>query len=175
MSQPTPEPAAQPAQTTEPTGNGQPDPAQGEQATTDWQAEARKWEARAKENRKAAEELERARKAQMSESERAVAEAEERGRTEARTQMGERLVRTEILAAAARRNPTFDTEGIMTHLNLGGFLGEDLEPDTKAIAKAVETLVPASSNPGVPDLGMRAPAPPAQDMSAMIRAATGRK
>lgn len=43
---------------------------------TDWKAEARKWEARAKENRSAAEELEALKAAQMSEQEKLTARAE---------------------------------------------------------------------------------------------------
>ena len=44
--------------------------------TTDWKAEARKWEARAKENNKAAEELAELKEAQLSESEKATKRAE---------------------------------------------------------------------------------------------------
>ena len=44
---------------------------------TDWKAESRKWEARAKKNSKAAEELERLKEAQLSELERANKRAEE--------------------------------------------------------------------------------------------------
>lgn len=44
---------------------------------TDWKAQARKWEQRAKENSKAAKELEKLKREQMSESERLQAELEE--------------------------------------------------------------------------------------------------
>lgn len=59
----------EPTQTTEPT--------EPQGATTDWKAEARKWEKRAKENSAAAEELDALKTAQMSEQDRLVKRAEE--------------------------------------------------------------------------------------------------
>lgn len=50
--------------------------AQTTEETTDWKAEARKWEARAKENKKAAEELEAIKQERMTESEKLQARAE---------------------------------------------------------------------------------------------------
>src|SRR4051794_4841840 len=76
--------------------------------TTDWKAKARKWEQRAKDNQRAAKDLDAQRRAAMTEADRAVLEAEERGRTAALTSFGQRLARTEFIAEAARRNPGFD-------------------------------------------------------------------
>jgi hypothetical protein len=145
---------------------------------TDWKAEARKWEQRAKENREAAKQLEQQRKAAMTESERAVAEAEERGRTAAVQQYGQRLARTEFIAEAARRNPGFDASQILDDLNLARYIGEDGEPDSKAIAKAVQRLIP-EANAGTPqppsfDGGTRQAAPAGVSMSDLIRQAAGR-
>lgn len=142
--------------------------------TTDWKAEARKWEQRAKENNQKANELDKQRKASMTEAEKAVAEAEQRGRTAATQDFGKRLARTEFDAAAGRRNPDFDTAATFEWLDLGKFVGEDGEPDTKAIKQAVERLVPAAPN-GPPsfDGGART-ATKSSDMNQIIRRAAGR-
>jgi hypothetical protein len=74
--QPVIEPAKPGPPATEPpaSGAGQP-PAQED--PTDWKAEARKWEARAKENRDAVDKLAEREKAELTEVERARREAEE--------------------------------------------------------------------------------------------------
>jgi len=69
-------------------GSGQQNPAGGQGGSgtggePDWKAEARKWEKRAKENNTAAEELEKLKAAQLTEQEKAIAEAEKAGRTAA--------------------------------------------------------------------------------------------
>lgn len=166
---PAPEPAAQPEVEAKP-----------EESTdsTDWKAEARKWEQRAKENKAAAAEFEKARKAAMTESERAVAEAEERGRMSAVTAYGERLARTEWMAEAARRNPGYDAAGALEDLNVAKFIGDDGEPNAKAIAASVARLVPEGFTGPTPppsfDGGTRQPAPVGADMNMFIRKATGR-
>ena len=113
--------------------------------TVDWQAEAEKWktqsrkqEERAKANAAAAKELEQFRAAQMSETEKIAAEAEQRGRSAALAEMGQRLVRAEFAARSAGRigDDTLDD------LNLAKFLDEDGQPDVKAIDKAVARLAP---------------------------------
>lgn len=177
MSEPTPTPA--PDQAAQPTPDAQPEPAaEPAQDSTDWKAEARKWEDRAKANKKAADELEKARKAAMTESERAVAEAEERGRMAVRSEYGARLAQTEFRAAAAMRNAGFDVAKALAYVDLSKFVGEDGEPDSKAIAAAVADLVPEAVNgtPAPPsfDGGPRQPAPVGLDMSQLIRKAAGR-
>lgn len=120
------------------------------------------------------QELEGIRQSAMSDAEKAVAEAEARGRAEAQTQFGGRLVRSEFVAAAAKRNPGFDAAAVLDDLNLAKFVNDDGEPDAKAIAQAVERLIPAET--GVPsfDGGPRTPAPAATGMNGLIRKATGR-
>lgn len=158
-------PATEPAPAAQPT---EPEP-------TDWQAEARKWEKRAKENRDAAKELEKQRQASMTEAERAVAEAETRGAQTATAKFGQRLARTEFDAAAGRRNPDFDTKQVFEYLDLSRLVGEDGEPDTKAIKAAVERLVPPPVN-GVPsfDGGGRGAPATGDDMNQLIRRGFGR-
>lgn len=126
--------------------------------------------------RKALErELEAVRTANLSEAEKAVAEAEKRGRTAARTEYGQRLVRSDFVAAAARRNPEYDAASVLDDLNLARFLTEDGEPDTEAIAKAVERLVPTTAGPrfGSADQGPRGGST-TPDFNQQLRRAAGR-
>lgn len=127
------------------------------------------------EARTAASELEKQRQASMSEAEKAIAEAEARGRTTAATEFGKELAQEKFDALAGRRNPDFDTAKALEFVDLGKFLGEDGRPDAKAIAEAVERLVPAGSTaPPSFDGGTRTPAPAPQGMSQIIRKAAGR-
>lgn len=118
--------------------------AQGETAvadqaeTTDWKAEARKWEQRAKENSSKARELEKQQQAAMTDAERAVVEAEERGRTAAALDYGKRLATAEIRAAALDTGR--DLTGVFDYLDLTRFLNDGGEPDDKAIKAFVDGL-----------------------------------
>lgn len=113
-------------------------------------------------------ELDAVRTANLSEAEKAVAEAEARGRASATSTFGQRIASAEFVAAAARRNAEFDATAILADLNLAKYVGEDGEPDSAEIAKAVERLIPQPiSNPrptGNADLGVR-PATTAFDES----------
>ncbi len=142
---------------------------------TDWKAESRKWEQRAKENGAKATEFDKARKAAMTDADRAVEEAEQRGRTAASTEFGKELAQTQFDALAGRRNPTFDTTKALKRLDFSSLLGEDGRPDLKEIQAAVEDLVPAPTD-GPPsfDGGTRTPPPAQQGMSGLIRKAAGR-
>lgn len=142
--------------------------------TTDWKTEARKWEQRAKENQRSAKELERQHRASMTESERALAEAEAKGRTAATADFGTRLARTAFDAAAGRRNPDFDTASALEYVDLSKFVGDDGEPDTKAIKAAVERLVPAPKGTPSFDGGSRSTTAGPTDMNQLIRKAAGR-
>jgi hypothetical protein len=135
-------------------------------------AEAAKYRTEAKQT---AAELEKQRKASMSEAEKAVAEAEARGRTAAMTEFGQRLVRSDFVAAAARRNPEYDAASVLDDLNLARFLTEEGEPDGDAIAKAVERLVPTSNGPkfGNADQGPRGGST-VPDFNQQLRRAAGR-
>lgn len=137
--------------------------------------ESRKWETRAKENGTKAKEFDEQRKAAMTDAEHAVAEAEARGRTAATTEFGKKLAQTQFDALAGRRNPDFDTAKALEFVDLSKFLGEDGEPNAKAITDAVERLVPAPPE-GLPsfDGGSRQTATAQQGMSQMIRKAAGR-
>lgn len=138
---------------------------------TDWKAEARKWEQRAKDNKGKASDFDRQLKERMSESEKAVAEAEQRGRTAAVQQYGNRLARTEFDALAARRNPDFKTNDVLEYVDLSRMIGEDGEPDTKALRAAVERLVPAPQGEIAPDFtgGSRQPPSPVKSFGDELR------
>lgn len=143
---------------------------QPSQDETDWKAEARKWEQRAKENKQARDEIEKQRKAAMTEAERAVAEAEERGRTAAAQEYGKRLVRSEIRAAATEAGA--DLAGVFDYLDLGRFVGEDGEPDAKAVKAFVAALPKKDTPPPSFDGGGRSTAT-GSDMNSLIRKAAG--
>jgi hypothetical protein len=131
------------------------DPPAGDKGTgdgTDWKAEARKWEQRAKDNHKAAAELDKLRKSSMTDQEKAVAEAEQRGRTAAALESGKRLASAELRAAAAAKGVDLSTIGEL--LDVGRFVDESGEVDTTAIGKAVDKL--AKLTPAAP----AKPAPP---------------
>lgn len=142
---------------------------------TDWVAEARKWEQRSKRDQARVRELEKNQKASMTDAQRALSEAETSGRTAAVKEFGQRLARTEFDAAAGRRNPDFDTAQALEYVDLTKFVGEDGEPDLKAIKAAVERLVPAPAG-GTPsyDGGSRSTAKGPADMNSIIRKAAGR-
>lgn len=136
---------------------------------TDWKAEARKWEQRAKENKAAAAELEKKRKESMTEAERAVAEAEHKGRTAAAQDFGKRLATSEIRAAAADAGA--DLAGVFDYIDLARFVGDDGEPDAKAI-KAFVGGLPKKGAPSF-DGGTRPSGKGGGDMNSVIRRAAG--
>ena len=141
----------------------------------DYVANLRKEAARYRtEAKAAAAELEQHRKASMTEAEKAVAEAEARGRTAAAIDFGKRLARAEFDAQAGRRNPEYDTAGALDLLDLSRFVKDDGDLDSKAIKAAVERLVPAPNTTPSYDGGTRTPTR-AVDMNKLIRQASGRE
>lgn len=110
-----------------------------EEYVKELRAEAAKYRTEAK-NAKA--EIDKVRKSSLTEAEQAVLEAEQRGRQAVLADFGQRLARSAFVAEAARRNPTYDAQAVLDDLNLARYVGEDGEPDSKAIAAAVERLVP---------------------------------
>jgi hypothetical protein len=118
------------------------------------------------EAKKAAEELEKLRRAAMSEQERAIAEATDAGYKRALSEIGSRLVDAEIKAAAAGRFTEGQMAVLLQGLNRSAFLGEDGTVDVKSVQTFVDGLAPKNEAPtthGFPDLGQgaRSQAPPA--------------
>ncbi len=132
---------APPADPTPPTGTppeGTPPatpPAEPPAQETDWKAEARKWEKRAKENSTAAEQLEKHKASAMSDAEKAVAAAKAEGASEAAKQYGLKLAKAELRAAAAAKG--VDLAEFDDLIDVSKFLTEKGEVDDDAIKKAV--------------------------------------
>ena len=144
-------------------GDDRQQPEQG----TDWRSEADRWreaarraDNRAKSNARAAAELEKLQRAQMTEQERAAAEAFERGVSEATAKLSGRLVRSEIKAAVGGRLGVEQVDALVARLDPAGFLGDDGEVDTASVAAFVESILPAPTEPATgpqfPDLGQGA-------------------
>lgn len=171
MPEPTPETGnpqnPQPEGGKPPEGGNQPEtgnqPAQEPQNPPAEDFEA-KWKAQQKVNRDLERKLEQARTASMDEAEKAVHEAEQRGRSAATQEFGQRLARTEFDALAARRNPDFKTDDVLEYVDMSKMVGDDGEPDKRALKAAVERLVPeAQGQPGgSPQFGGGTRTPPPQ-------------
>lgn len=101
-----------------------------------WKALARKHEDQAKRNAKAAKELEQLKRSQMDENEKAIAEAEERGRTAARLEVAEKLAAAEIKAEL--KGVVDDPAAIVEDLNLRKYVTDDGEVDSDAIVQLRE-------------------------------------
>ena len=114
----------------------------------DWKALARKWEERAKANRKAAEELERLKRQQMTETEKAVAEAERRARAEAAREYGARLARAEFRALAAAKGLQLGDD-VFDLIDTAKFVDDEGEIDEAAIKAAVAKLAKLAPKPAV--------------------------
>ncbi len=107
----------------------------------------------------------------MSDTEKAIAEAKEQGRAEAVLTAGKRLAAAEFRAAAAGK--IADPVAALEVLDLSKFVGDDGEPDSKAIAGVVERL--AAALPAPPPGGkIPAGARTSEPDSDFIRNALGR-
>lgn len=162
------------------------DPPAEQPDETDWKAEAEKYKAlsrkheqRAKTNASAAKELDELKATQLSDHERAVKEAREEALAEGLRTGNERLLRAEVISAAAGK--AADPADVFAILNASGSLSgltvdEDGNVDTAAVTALVEELVKAKPHLAAvrnPGFGARTPADaPADnaDMDAWIRA-----
>jgi len=116
---------------------------QNENDDTDWKAEARKWENRAKANRTAADELEKLKREGMKPDERALEDAKAAGRAEAQASVGKRLVDAEVKALAAGRK--VDVDALLEGLDRSRFLDDDGEPKSKDIEKWLDRVAPKTT------------------------------
>lgn len=139
-----PKPPVQPPTPTPPPADSKPpaDPA----GDTDWKAEARKWEKRAKENTKAAEELEKVKADAMSEAEKAVAAAKAEGRAEALKESNTALAAARFEAAVAKAGVTLGDAASL--IDTSKFLTDKGEVDDDAIKDAVTKLAKLAPKPG---------------------------
>lgn len=132
--------------TTPPADTGQAAPPAQEE--TDWKAEARKWETRAKANSKAAEDLEKLKAASMSEQEKAVAQARKEGEQAALVTAGKRLAAAEFRAAVASKGLNLGEAAEL--IDTTRFVDDKGDVDEQAIKQAVAKLAKVLTPKGPP-------------------------
>lgn len=142
----------------------------------DWKGRARTWESRAKadarELAKVRRELETARKAQMSESEKAIEAARAEGEKTGRSAATGLLVQARLEAALAHVDDEA-RDALIDGVNTARFITEDGTPDGNAIKSWAEKVAPRKATSV--DLGQgRRPASKPTDMNSIIRAAAQR-
>lgn len=118
-----------------------------------WKDLARKHEERAKANAAAAKELETFKASQMSDTEKAVAAAEAKGRLTATQEFGGKLAAASIRVAAAGRN--IDVSALLKGVDPTRFLDDAGDPDEKAIKEWVDSIAPPPADPTVPTAPIR--------------------
>jgi hypothetical protein len=117
-----------------------------------WKSIARKHEERSKANATAAKELEEFRQSQMSEQEKAVAEATAKARAETLAEVGSELVDSTFKAAAAGR--PLDVDALLEGLDRKAFLTDEGKPDADAIGKWIDRIAPKAEAPQEPKAPM---------------------
>jgi hypothetical protein len=140
-----------------------------------WQGLSRKNETRAKENADKAKRFDELQEASKSEVEKAADRAKQ---AEDRvTGLVQRAVRAEVRALAAEKFA--DPSDAAAFLNLGEFVADDGDIDSKGIEKALTDLLKAKPHLGKPsgppsfDAGGRTTAGAPKDMNSLIRQAAG--
>ena len=121
----------------------------------DWEAEALKWKALARKhenaNASSLKELEQLRTAQMTDTEKAIAEAEKRGRDAALKELRADMARTKFQAQAAGK--VADVDALLEVVDVSRFLKED-GIDEDAIAATIERFTKvAPAQPAPPKFG----------------------
>lgn len=144
---PPADPPSDPAPAADPPADPPADPAQDPpKDTTDWKAEARKWEDRAKSNKNAADELDKIKKSQQTEAERLAAERDE---ATAREQKAYAVAAKSAVRAAADKFVSRD-QAVIFAGDLNRFV-KDGEVDDKAIAEALEQVLKDNPNLAKPE------------------------
>lgn len=148
-------------------GSGdKPDP---EAEVAKWKALARKHEGNAKANAEAAKELAALKAANQSDTEKAVSEAEQRGRSAATTELAQKLAAAEVRAALTGVVP--DPAAIVEDLNLAKYVTDTGDVDQEAVTalrKKYESFAPKPS----PDLKQGKQGSGAKDIDQQIAEAT---
>jgi hypothetical protein len=110
-------------------------------------------------------------KKSMSDADKAIADAREEGRTEARTEASRRIAAVEFRAAA--HGKLADPDAALELLDLGRLVGDDGEPDRDAIKAVIDRLAPVSApSPKVPS-GPRDTVPDTDFIRASLAARRG--
>ena len=137
----------------------------GEQQTdhTDWKANARTWESRARQNKAdldaATAELNTLRESTLSDAEKAVEQARQESRAETIREMSGRMVRTHLVAGlTARGLSEDDANAEVDDLDLAKFVTESGEVDTVKVNARLQRA--RTATPGASSLGLgHTPAP----------------
>lgn len=123
----------------------------------DWKSEAEKWkslarkhETNAKSNADAARRLAELEAANQTETEKAVSEAEQRGRSAALADFGQRIAAAEIKAALTGVVP--DPSAIVEDLNLGKYVTDTGDVDQEAVTALRAKYETFATKPPVADL-----------------------
>lgn len=117
-------------------------------------------------------EAEKLRNAQLSDNERAIADARAEARSEALLEAGTRMVDAEFRAAAAGRD--FDVKALLDGLDRKRFLEDDGTPNTDRITKYVDKIAPPKGDRVPPGRGgPRSTSDRPNDMNALIRRRAG--
>lgn len=124
-----------------------------------------------RELRAAQAELEKVRQAGLSEQEKAIAAAKAEAAAEAARSAAPRLVRAEFRAAAAGQIDKQTLDAYLEDVDLTRFIGEDGEPDLKAIEARIKRLGGGRQTDF--DGGARTTAARGTDMNSLIRRAAG--
>ncbi len=123
---------------------------------TDWKAEARKWQDRAKANHSAAKELDTLKKQGMTDLERQVDEAKKAARDETLAEVGQSRAGDAIRFSIGDRMKDDEVDELLDHLNLSKFLTDDGQVDKAKVAAYVARVAPAKNGQQLPDLGQGA-------------------
>jgi hypothetical protein len=162
-------------------------------AEPDWKAEARKHEGRAKQERKAREaaeaKLEQHATANQTEHEKAIEKARKEAAAEATSSttgtFRAKILNAEIRAQAAGKFSNARLAPKLLDLDADVVFGDDGEPDTKAIAKAIDEFLAEDDNAGLRAGGSSRPSgdadagkgngAPGGDMNEFIRSGIKRR
>ncbi|GAA3537215.1 hypothetical protein GCM10022419_016330 [Nonomuraea rosea] len=124
----------------------------GNDGVKDWEAEAKKWQHFSKKHeanwKKASEELDRLNQANMTDAERAIADAKEQGRLEALASVTAERVQDKLEAAAAKAG--VDLAPLLSHIDISKFAAEDGGVNQTAIGDFVTQLSAQFAGPKEP-------------------------
>lgn len=122
-----------------------------------WKHKARKWEGRARDQsdyESVKEELNELKKKQMSESERAIEDAREEGRTEASQEFGEKMVEASLRGALAGRGiEVDDIDSKLSYVDFSKFLDNNGEVDSDKVQRYIADVAPQQNETRWPDMG----------------------
>lgn len=110
--------------------------------------------------------------AAMTDQEKAVTAAEERGKSTALAAISARMAKAELRAAAAGKVDDATLTGFLEYADLSKFVGADGEPDAKQIAAAITSLGGGERATNF-DGGARTNSGKPADMNALIRRQAG--